>query len=277
MHLTNPNKTVRRANFRWTSAAASLLLAAAALAQNPDAQKAKKPTPPSAPPIVATPLAAPAASATPAPRLKTLDVNAMDSTAQACTDFYEYADGAWLKQNPIPADRPRWGTFDELRQRNIDDMRTILERLAADKTAAAGSEERKLGDFYGACMDEAAVEAAGIQPIQPELAKIEAIQNATSLRAELGRLQSMGVNAVFAFGSEPDRKDASQVIAAALQGGLGLPERDYYLKTDEKSVKMRDQYVAHVAKMLELAGSAPARAAWDCPSAITTSRRTRSP
>ena len=257
--MTNPSTTISR----WTAAAGSLMLAAASLAQNPDAQSPKKPTPPSAPPVVATPAPAPAAATTPAPRLKTLDVNAMDPSVQACTDFYEYSDGAWLKQNPIPPDRPRWGTFDELRQRNMDDMRTILERLAADKTATAGSEERKLGDFYGACMDEAGVEAAGIQPIQPELAKIEAIQNASSLRAEIGRLQSLGVSVVFAFGSEPDRKDASQVIAAALQGGLGLPERDYYLKTDEKSVKLRDQYVAHVAKMLELAGSAPGKAAAD--------------
>jgi putative endopeptidase len=242
----------------------SLLIAAAALAQNPDAaQKPKKPTPPSAPPVVATPQPGPAAAATPAPRLKTLDLAGMDKTAQACTDFYQYADGNWLKQNPIPSDRPRWGTFDELRQRNMDDLRSILERLAADKSAASGSEERKIGDFYAACMDEAQVEKAGITPIQPELAKIDAIHDVASLRAEIGRLQSLGVNAVFGFGSEPDRKDAQQVIAAAVQGGLGLPERDYYLKTDDKSAKLRDQYVAHVAKMLELAGAPAEKSAAD--------------
>ena len=242
----------------------SVLIAAAALAQNPDAaQMPKKPTPQSAPPLVATPQAAPAASATPAPRLKTLDLAGMDTTAQACTDFYQYADGNWLKQNPIPSDRPRWGTFDELRQRNMDDLRTILERLAADKNAAAGSEERKIGDFYAACMDETQVEKAGITPIRPELAKIDAIHDVATLRAEVGRLQSLGVNALFGFGSEPDRKDASMVIAAAVQGGLGLPERDYYLKKDEKSAKLRDQYVAHVAKMLELAGASTERAAAD--------------
>lgn len=198
-----------------------------------------------------------------APAIKTLDVAGMDTSAQACTDFYQYADGKWLASNPIPSDRPRWGTFDELRQRNQNDLREILERLAADKSAAAGSEERKLGDFYGACMDEAAIEAKGIAPIEPELARVEAIQDVPSLRAEIGRLQAMGVNALFVFGSEEDRKDASRVVAAALQGGLGLPERDYYLKTDEKSVALRDKYVAHVAKMLELAGSAPDKAAAD--------------
>ncbi len=113
------------------------------------------------------------------------------------------------------------------------------------------------------CMDEAAIEAQGLAPVEPVLARIEAIHDLPSLRAEIGRLQSMGVNALFAFGSEEDRKDSTTVIAAALQGGLGLPERDYYLKTDEKSVKLREQYVAHVAKMLELAGAAPAKAAAD--------------
>jgi len=253
----------RRIVSRWAAGAASAALAAAALAQAADTRTAKKPTPPSAPPVVATPAPAPAATATPAPRLKTLDLAAMDSAAEACTVFYKYADGKWLDQNPIPSDRPRWGTFDELRQRNMDDQRTILERLAADRTAAPGSEERKLGDFYGACMDEAQVEKAGIQPIQAELARIDAIKDVPSLRAEIGRLQSLGVNSLFGFGSEPDRKDAQKVIAAAVQGGLGLPERDYYLKKDDKSVKLRDEYVAHLAKMLELSGRTADEAAAD--------------
>jgi predicted metalloendopeptidase len=187
----------------------------------------------------------------------------MDTGANACVDFYQYADGGWLEKNPIPADRPRWGTFDELRQRNQNDLRDILERLAADKAAPAGSEERKLGDYYGACMDEAAIEQKGVAPIEPELARIDAIQDVSSLRAEIGRLQPMGVGVLFQFGSEEDRKDSSRVIAAALQGGLGLPERDYYLKKDEKSVKLRDQYLAHVAKMLELSGTKPEKSASD--------------
>ena len=196
-------------------------------------------------------------------RQRTLDVADMDTGANACVDFYQYADGGWLEKNPIPADRPRWGTFDELRQRNQNDLRDILERLAADRAAPAGSEERKLGDYYGACMDEAAIEQKGVAPIEPELARIDAIQDVSSLRTEIGRLQPMGVGVLFQFGSEEDRKDSSRVIAAALQGGLGLPERDYYLKKDEKSVKLRDQYLAHVAKMLELSGGNPEKSTSD--------------
>jgi predicted metalloendopeptidase len=206
-------------------------------------------------------------------RQTTLSVADMDPGAKACVDFYQYADGGWLEKNPIPSDRPRWGTFDELRQRNQSDLRDILERLAADKAAAAGSEERKLGDFYAACMDEAAIEQKGVAPIEPELARIDAIKDVPSLRAEIGRLQPMGVGVLFQFGSEEDRKDSSRVIAAALQGGLGLPERDYYLKKDEKSVKLRDQYLAHVAKMLELSGEKPANAAGDAKAILALETR----
>jgi predicted metalloendopeptidase len=206
-------------------------------------------------------------------RLRTLDVGAMDTGARACTDFYQYASGGWLEKNQIPSDRPRWGTFDDLRQRNQNDLREILERLAADHSAPAGSEERKLGDFYGACMDEAAIEAKGLAPIEPELARIDAIRDRPGLRAEISRLQSLGVAVLFAFGSEEDRKDSSRVIAAALQAGLGLPERDYYLKTDDKSVELRKKYVAHVAKMLELAGTNPKKAAADAKSVLTLETR----
>ncbi len=197
------------------------------------------------------------------PAPKTLSVADMDPKVEACTDFYQYAVGGWLEKNPIPSDRPRWGSFDELRQRNLDSLHAILERLAADKSAPAGSDERKLGDFYGACMDEAAIEVAGVRPIEPELAKIASIKGLPGLREEIGRLQTMGVNVLFNFGSEEDRKDSSKVIAAAIQGGLGLPDRDYYTKTDAKSVELRGKYVAHVQKILELSGQAPAKAASD--------------
>ena len=198
-----------------------------------------------------------------AARRRTLDVTGMDTSAPACADFYKYGNGTWLSNNPIPDDRPRWGTSDELRQRNQDNLRKMLERLAANRSAAKGTDEQRLGDFYGACMDEPAIEARGLAPIAPELAKIDAIRDRSGLRAEIGRLQGMGVNALFAFGSEEDRKDAAKVIAAALQGGLGLPERDYYTRTDEKSAALRAQYAAHVAKMLELAGSPAGKAAAD--------------
>ncbi len=184
--------------------------------------------------------ASPSSAAEPAPpegagsaaRTRTLNVADMDTNAQACTDFYQYAVGGWLEKNPIPSDRPRWGSFDELRQRTLDNLRGILERLAADKSAKQGSDEKKLGDFYGACMDEAEIEKLGIKGIAPELARIDDIKNLPALRAEILRLQQGGANVLFNFGSEEDRKDSSKVVAAALQGGLGLPDRDYYTKTD---------------------------------------------
>ena len=194
---------------------------------------------------------------------QTLDVSGLGASSTACTDFYQYADGGWLAKNPIPSDRPRWGSSDELDQRNENDLREILERVASDRSALPGSEEKKLGDFYGACMDEAAIETKGITPLAPELERITAVHDLAALRAEIGRLQSLGANVLFAFGSEEDRKDASRVIAAAVQAGLGLPERDYYLKKDAESEELRQKYVAHVAKMLELAGSSPASAQAD--------------
>ena len=239
---------IKRSALRWSPAAvAALLVLAAPLGAAPDVPAPRKDAP----------------GESGKARLRTLDVEGLGGGGEACTDFYQYADAAWLARHPMPSDRPRWGSFDELRQRNQTDLREILERLAADRTAAEGSDERKLGDFYGACMDEAAIEAKGMAPIEPELGRIDAMRDVAGLRDEIGRLQSMGVNALFAFGSEEDRKDSSRVIAAALQAGLGLPDRDYYMKTDAKSVELRKKYVAHVARLLELAGSPAKRAAAD--------------
>ena len=190
-----------------------------------------------------------------------LDPADMDPSAQACDNFYEYADGGWLKKNPVPADHPSWGSFNELDERNREILHQTLETLAAGAPPAAGSEERKLADFYASCMDEPAIEAAGITPLKGELDRIAAIADIASLQEEIARLQERGVNALFQVGSEEDRKNSSQVIMAAVQGGLGLPDRDYYTKTDEESKGLRTKYVAHVAKMLELAGDAPAAAA----------------
>ncbi len=121
------------------------------------------------------------------PAGRTLDVSDMDSSASPCADFYQYSDGGWLQKNPIPADRPRWSSFDELQQRNQNDLHEILEKLAAGPAAPDGSERRKLGDFYGACMDEAGIEARGISPIEPELARLSSIHDLSTLRAEIGR------------------------------------------------------------------------------------------
>ena len=191
-----------------------------------------------------------------------IDPANMDPSAKPCENFYAYADGGWLAKNPIPPDYPEWGAFSELEQRNVESLRKILEQLAREAaTAAAGSDERKLGDFYGACMDEKAIEAQGLSPLQPELDRIGRIASPADLQTEIARLQLGGANAVFAFGSEQDRKNSADVIAAAFQGGLGLPDRDYYLKPDDESKEIRAKYAAHMTRMFALSGVSKAKAA----------------
>jgi putative endopeptidase len=186
-----------------------------------------------------------------------IDPADMDTSAPACQDFYAYAVGGWLKRNPVPGEFARWGAFTELAERNREALHTILERLSKEREkAAAGSEERKLGDFYASCMDEKAIEAQGAAPLAPELERIGKIASVADLDAEIARLQSEGVNALFRFGSQQDRKNSEEVIAGASQAGLGLPDRDYYLKPDDKSKELREKYRAHVARMLENLGDA---------------------
>ena len=190
----------------------------------------------------------------------------MDKSCKPCEDFYHYADGGWLKDNPIPPAYPTWGSFSALQQRNQEHERQILEQAAADRSAARGSNERKIGDFYATCMNESQVNAEGAKPLEPEFARIGAMKTATDLQSEIAHLQRLDVDAVFRFGSTQDRKNSSEVIGGAQQGGLGLPDRDYYVETgkkdvDEKNAKIRQQYVEHVAKMLELLGDDPGKAA----------------
>ncbi|HUI42455.1 MAG TPA: M13 family metallopeptidase [Terriglobia bacterium] len=184
----------------------------------------------------------------------------MDKTCKACDDFYHYANGEWLKTNPIPAAYPSWNSFSELQQTNQEHERKILEEAAANHGAAPGSNEQKIGDFYASCMDETQVNAEGAKPLEPEFARIEAIHSASDLQAEIAHLHTLGVNAVFRFGSTQDAKNSSQVIGGAEQGGLGLPDRDYYTKTDDKSQKTREQYTEHVSKMFALLGDDSAKA-----------------
>jgi len=199
-------------------------------------------------------------AAAPAAEVHGINPADMDTAVAACTDFNLYGNGGWLKSNPIPSDQSYWGSFTILEEQNREALHKVLEKVSK-ATNAAGSDDQKVGDFYATCMDEAAVEAQGLKPLQAELATIDKIGDAAALQAEIARLQTMGVNAVFRFGSDQDRRNASEVIAGAYQGGLGLPDRDYYLKTDDDSKKLRDQYVAHVTKMFTLAGDTPAKAA----------------
>ena len=195
-----------------------------------------------------------------APEIHGINPADMDPGVQACQDFNLYGNGGWLKANAIPADQSYWGSFTILEETNRESLHKVLEKVSK-ATNAPGTDDQKVGDFYLTCMDEAAIEAQGITPLQGELAAIDKIASTPALQAEIARLQRTGVNAVFNFGSDQDRRDASQVNVGAYQGGLGLPDRDYYTKTDDDSKKLRDQYVAHVTKMFTLMGDSPAKAA----------------
>jgi predicted metalloendopeptidase len=181
------------------------------------------------------------------------DTTNLDKACKPCDDFYQFAMGSWMKSNPIPAEYSTYGSFTRLADQNQKNLRQLLEDAAKAK-GAPGSNEQKIGDFYAGCMDTAAIDAAGTKPIEPELAHIANIKNILDLQAEAERLQSMGVGALFRFSSRQDLKDSTIVIGGASQGGLGLPEREYYLKTDEKSQQLRDAYAKHVANMLALLG-----------------------
>jgi putative endopeptidase len=211
------------------------------------------------PPLFGGQHAAPPSSAT-LPAIHSLEIGDMDPSCKPCQDFYKYANGEWLAKNPIPAAYPSWGRFNELQERNREFLHQILEHAASDRQAPAGSNEQKIGDFYASCMDETMVEGEGVKPLEPEFDRIAHITGVPELRAEIARLQSLGVNALFRFSSTQDAKNSSEVIGGASQAGLGLPDRDYYTKTDAKSKQLRDQYVEHVTKMFELLGDDPRKA-----------------
>ncbi len=184
----------------------------------------------------------------------------MDPTRNPCQQFFLYADGGWIKAHPIPPQYPRWGTFNVLAEENQEKLRGILEALASRKDLVPGSDEKKLSDYWTACMDEKTVEAAGAKPIEPELGRIAAIATFADLQSAVARLQGEGVRVLFGFGSEQDRRNSEEMIAGLREGGLGLPDRDYYLAEDARSKEIRTKYVAHVARMLALLGDDTANA-----------------
>ncbi len=189
---------------------------------------------------------------------RVFDPSAIDRTADPCTDFYQYACGSWLKNNPIPADQSSWGRFSELNERNRLILRDILEAAAVAKTRTADTQ--KIGDYYASCLDQKAIDAKGLKPLQPELDKIDAMKTATDLAPLLAHLHRLGVNVLFNISSGQDFKDSTAVIGNADQGGLGLPERDFYFRDDERSVATRKEYVAHLTRMLKLMGVPQAQA-----------------
>ncbi len=185
-----------------------------------------------------------------------------DSSVSPCDDFYQYVCGVWMKENPIPADQAVWGRVSELTERNRETLRGILEAASADDPHRSAA-QRRTGDFYASCMDEKGIEAKGTAPLRPDLDRIAALRAKRDLAPLVARLQADGANVLFNFDSAQDFKNATAVLAIAGQGGMGLPDRDYYLKTDAKSVEQRAAYAAHVERMLALLGEPPARAKAD--------------
>jgi len=195
----------------------------------------------------------PGATYTPA-----LDVTAMDRNIDPCVDFFAYSCGGWIKKNPIPADQSSWDTYSKMQDENLSQLRGILE-AASVSDAKRNGVDQKIGDYYASCTDEKAIEAKGAAPLHLSLERIAKI----SSKAELADAAAAMIddNVLFRFDSIQDFRDANQVIADTDQGGLGLPDRDYYTKDDAKSVELRKGYLAHVQKMFELLGDQPKTAA----------------
>lgn len=192
------------------------------------------------------------------------DPSAIDRHADACSDFFAYATGAYRASHPIPPEYGEYGYSEQLEDRTRDIVRNIIVR-ARSGAAAPGSDQQKIGTFFGTCMDTAAIERADLNPIAPELKNIAAIANRTELLTELGRLHALGVDAGFAFNPAPDTRDSTKMLGEIDQGGMGLPERDYYVRSDAGSRRLRAQYAGYIAALLRSSGE---RAAGDDARAI---------
>jgi endothelin-converting enzyme/putative endopeptidase len=226
-------------------------------------------------PFTAVPLISQTASTTPATpkaELRVFDPSLVDKNVDPCENFYRYSCNGWFKRNPLPPDQTSYGRFTELYELNRSHLKQILEQASVPSSSRTANEQ-KIGDEYASCMDVATIEKLGIAPLQPELDRIAALNSPAQLPALLAHLQSIGVNAFFGMGSGQDFADSSRVISFYGSGGLGLPERDYYTRTDAVSVKQRAQYVDHVQKMFALAGEPDAQAAQDAQTVLAIETR----
>jgi predicted metalloendopeptidase len=184
----------------------------------------------------------------------------IESSVRPQDDFFEYLNGKWLKTVEIPSDKSSWGSFMELRENTLPQLRGIIENVAS-KNAAKGTNEQRIGDFYASFMDEARLEQLGVTPLHAELAKIAALKDKSELPALLAQLGKIGVGVPFDFGIHQDNKDSTKYVADIGQGGLGMPDRDYYLKADDKKLaETKAKYQQHVEKMLAMAGDSHAAA-----------------
>ncbi len=191
--------------------------------------------------------------------IKPIDTRNFDTSVKPSEDFYQYANGGWISKNPIPPDQSRWGSFNEVQERNFVILHDILEN-AAKNSGEEGSNIQKVGDFYFSGMDSAHIEEAGAKPLEAEFKRIDAIKDETDLQAEIAHLHTIEIGVPFAFFIEQDAKNSTEEIAQLFQSGLGLPDRDYYTKTDDKSKDLRDKYVAHLVNTFTLLGDDPSTA-----------------
>jgi putative endopeptidase len=189
------------------------------------------------------------------PYTPSLDPTAMDRTADPCVDFYEYSCGGWKKINPIPSDQTSWSVYGKLYEDNLNYLRGILEQASTAKDRDAVTQ--KIGDYYAACMDEAEIDKLGAQPLQPDLTAIHNLGSTKDLAPLIAALHLQGISALFGAGSTQDPDDSDEVIVNVSQGGLGLPDRDYYLKDDAESKETREHYLQHVQKIFDLLGDSP--------------------
>jgi predicted metalloendopeptidase len=211
-------------------------------------------------PLVPARLAAALAAALPAVCAATLDVAGLSKDISPCDDFYAYANRHWLEATAIPDDKPGWGTFAIIDQRNKERLKAILASAAASNPFPPGSNRHKVVAYYASGMDEAAIARAGLAPLAPLFAAIEAVKAPADLPQALAALHRSGVRAGFSFAVRQDAKDSRRYLAEIQAGGLGLPDRDYYFREDERSKSQREAYRAHVAEVFRLAGEEPAAA-----------------
>src|ERR1035437_4827482 len=183
-----------------------------------------------------------------------IDLTDLDRKADPCTDFFEFANGTWRANNPITASMTRWSKRWAAGESSKDKLRDILEAASSDKNAPKGSTEQIIGDYYGACMDESRANARGMDPIKPWFAKIDSAHDILALQQVIAEMHDILVQVPFALGSQQDPHKPSWVLADLSAGGLGLPDRDYYLKLEARFEEAREKYVGHITAMFKLAG-----------------------